>query len=102
MTSHRFGLYPSFAYELGGTTNYWQGGLVELLEDEMGAAWPDALKAELPRYYPGVVRQLYGESALQGWRARERAEIVDGVLPTQLLLSAPALSGGGLRLFGHG
>ena len=89
MTSHRFGLYPSFAYGLGGTTNYWQGGLVELLEDEMGAAWPDALTAELPRYYPGVVRQLYGESALQGWRARERAEIVDGVLPTQLLYPRP-------------
>ena len=72
MTSRRFGLYPSFAYGLGGTTNYWQGGLVELRADEMGSAWPEALKMELPRYYPRVVRQLYGERLLQHWRAQSR------------------------------
>jgi choline dehydrogenase-like flavoprotein len=85
MTSHPFGLYPSFAYGLGGTTNYWHGGLVEMLEGEMGAAWPDALKSELPRYYAGVVRHLYNNDQLRGWQTREQAEFVDGVLPTQLL-----------------
>ena len=80
MTSRRFGLYPSFAYGLGGTTNYWQGGLVELRADEMGSAWPEALKMELPRYYPRVVRQLYGERLLQHWRAQSRTQLVDGML----------------------
>jgi len=80
MTSRRFGLYPSFAYGLGGTTNYWQGGLVELLADEMGTAWPESLKSELPQYYPGVVRQLYGERLLQAWRAQKRVELVDGMV----------------------
>ena len=89
MTSHRFGLYPSFAYGLGGTTNYWHGGLVEMLEEEMGTAWPDLLKSELPRYYAGVVRQLYGESPLRGWQARKQAERVDGVVPTQLFYLHP-------------
>lgn len=84
MTSHAFGLYPSFAYGLGGTTNFWQGGLVELSEDEMGTAWPDALKSELPPYYGRVVRQLYGDRALRAWYERDRADRVGDILSTQL------------------
>lgn len=63
MTAHPFGLYPSFGYGLGGTTNFWHGGLVDLLDEEMGDAWPEALKRELPRYYDRAVRQLYGASS---------------------------------------
>jgi nucleoside-diphosphate-sugar epimerase len=70
MTAHPFGLYPSFAYGLGGTTNFWHGGLVEMLDDEMGAAWPESLKRELPRWYDDVALQLYG-GALKAWRARD-------------------------------
>ena len=71
MTAHPFGLYPSFAYGLGGTTNFWHGGLVEMLDDEMGPDWPDSLKRALPEYYPHVVLQLYGDGALKAWRARD-------------------------------
>jgi nucleoside-diphosphate-sugar epimerase len=88
MTSRHFGLYPSFAYGLGGTTNFWHGGLVDMLSEEMGAAWPDSLKVALPQYYSGVVRQLYGEAMLKVWREREKARLTDGVLPTRLLYPA--------------
>ncbi len=84
MTAHRFGLYPSFAYGLGGTTNLWHGGLVELLDEEMGDAWPAVLKRELPRFYHRAVRQLYGASAERVWQAKDKIKIVAGITPARL------------------
>jgi choline dehydrogenase-like flavoprotein len=84
MTAHRFGLYPSFAYGLGGTTSFWHGGLLALLDEEMGDAWPDTVKRELPRYYHRAVRQLYGADAERAWRARHETASADGIAPAQL------------------
>ena len=84
MTAHRFGLYPSFAYGLGGTTNFWHGGLVALLDEEMGDAWPEAPRRELPRYYGCVVRQLYGANAERVWQESEKTKLKDGITPAQL------------------
>jgi hypothetical protein len=85
MPSHPFGLYPSFAYGLGGTTNFWHGGMVRLLNEEMGTDWSGSLKTSLPQYYAGVVRQLYGDAALRAWHKWESPECIDGLFPTMML-----------------
>ena len=35
-----FGLYPSFCYGLGGTTNLWHGGMIAMTPSEYGPHWP--------------------------------------------------------------
>jgi len=68
-TAHQPG-WQSFCYGLGGTTNLWTGGLVELLPEEFSPAWPASITRELPEYYPAVVNQLYHEDARDAWLQR--------------------------------
>lgn len=66
-TGHPLGLFPSFAYGLGGTTNYWHGGLVRMSEDEVGAAWPAGMSQILEERAADVMTRLYGKDAAQWW-----------------------------------
>ena len=85
LTAHPFGLNPSFAYGLGGTTNLWPGGMVELLPQEMEGKWPAALISELPGFYEKAVRRLYGEEASRHLRPQSLSHISDDVHPAQML-----------------
>ena len=69
-TDQPLGLYPSFLYGLGGTTNLWHGGLLEMSPEEMGPAWPKGVRDDLARYYPDLVCRLYGNQAAEAWAQR--------------------------------
>ena len=73
--SHPVGLFPSFGYGLGGTTNFWRGGMIRMHPDEFGAAWPSALVADLQQYELAVIRQLYGKRAAAAWMQQPSREL---------------------------
>ena len=68
-THHQPG-WRTFSYGIGGTTNLWTGGLVEMLPGEFSAHWPEKVWQELPKYYPDVVTQLYQRDAGEAWTRR--------------------------------
>lgn len=70
---HPLGLYPSYGYGLGGTTNIWHGGLLAMRPEEYGGHWPDEVPEDLEQYQSNVVRRLYGEEWLRTWNARGAA-----------------------------
>ncbi len=83
-TGQAFGLHPSFAYGLGGTTNFWHGGMIEMLADEMADAWPASIVNELKPYYSQVVRHLYGDRMRRAYEALPEHSTVRGVHPGYL------------------
>ncbi len=94
-TAHPFGLHPSFAYGLGGSTNFWHGGMIEMLADEMADAWPENIVAELKPYYRGVVRHLYGDRMRRAYEALPVLATVRGVHPGYLLYPRTAFRAAG-------
>jgi hypothetical protein len=68
-THHQPG-WRTFSYGIGGTTNLWTGGLVEMLPGEFSARWPEKVWQELPKHYPDVVTQLYQRDAGEAWMRR--------------------------------
>ena len=66
---HPLGLYPSYGYGLGGTTNLWHGGLLAMHPKEYGEHWPDGMPNEIERYHRKMVQRLYGEEWLRSWKA---------------------------------
>lgn len=83
-TGHPIGLAPSFGYGLGGTTNYWHGGLVAMNEDEF-RQWPPGMQSEIGRYYPDVVRRLYGEHEAEVWNKLVRTSLNPGIVEDFIL-----------------
>ena len=77
---HPLGLYPSFVYGLGGTTNLWHGGLLEMRAGEYGEHWPNQVRKELEPYLEKVIRRLYGEDWVRTWKAIPRADDQSPVL----------------------
>lgn len=71
MSGHQTGMNPLFYYGVGGTTNLWAGGLIDLLPSEFAGHWPQDVSAELPGYYPKVVAELYGEPDATDWKQRQ-------------------------------
>lgn len=67
INGHPLGLYPSYGYGLGGTTNLWHGGLLAMRPEEYGGHWPTEVKNDLKRYQPAVVGRLYGDAWLRIW-----------------------------------
>lgn len=67
ITGHPLGLYPSYAYGLGGTTNFWQGGLIAMTPGEYSMHWPAAVHPSLEAHVPDVVRRLYGDETARFW-----------------------------------
>ena len=84
-TAHPFGLHPSFAYGEGGSTNFWHGGMIEMLADEMANAWPESIVTELKPYYHRVVRHLYGDRMRRAYKALPVHSTVSGINPGYLL-----------------
>ena len=68
-SGHPLGLYPSFSYGLGGTTNLWRGSLLAMCKDEYKEDWPTDVRNDLERYQPRVVQILYGARACSAWSA---------------------------------
>ncbi len=87
-TGHPLGLYPSFMYGLGGTTNLWQGGMIEMRPDETGPAWPKAVRDDLARHYGDVVRCLYGGQAAEAWARRTEKPLAESALLTSIFYPA--------------
>lgn len=74
---HPTGFDPSFFYGVGGTTNLWAGGLVDMLPSEFSDAWPDRVKDALPSFYAEVVERLYGFGSAEAWRRRSHQKLGD-------------------------
>src|ERR1700737_5343894 len=66
VTQRPLGLFPSYAYGLGGTTGYWDGGLIAMSLAEYGTHWPSAVSSEIGQYTENVVRRLYGDDTARG------------------------------------
>ncbi len=71
IAGHPLGLYPSFAYGLGGTTNYWAGGMMRMSRGEYAGHWPDGLYPDLEAHMPDVLRRLYGQETAT-WMSEQR------------------------------
>src|SRR5260370_22333619 len=67
VTQRPLGLFPSYAYGLGGTTGYWDGGLIAMSLAEYGAHWPTDVSAQIGQYTVEVIRRLYGDDTAKWW-----------------------------------
>jgi GMC oxidoreductase len=72
VTRRPLGLFPSFAYGLGGTTGYWDGGLISMSLAEYGPHWPSSVSAQIGQYTEEVVRRLYGDITAKWWAGRQK------------------------------
>ncbi|WP_293868586.1 GMC oxidoreductase [uncultured Alsobacter sp.] len=69
-----FGLYPSFCYGLGGTTNLWHGGMIAMTPSEYGPHWPAAVRDDLGRWQDAFFERLYGRDRLEAWKALRQGQ----------------------------
>jgi len=91
---HEVGLYPSFMYGLGGTTNLWHGGMLSMRPDEVGPEWPEPVANDLARYYRDTVNRLYGSEMADAWDRRAESAVGDHAWLTSILYpSQPFLAG---------
>jgi hypothetical protein len=71
------GLSPSYGFGLGGTTNYWSGGLLRLRSAEIGYSWPDEMVEALQHWEKDAITLLYGAEIADAF-ARDIPAIVEG------------------------
>ncbi len=88
------GLFHSFYYGAGGTTNLWSGSLLPMLDGEFTPCWPEAVVTGLGRFHDDAVRNLYGRSALDAWRQLKRVRVAPDFHVDQILaMKRPARVG---------
>lgn len=64
------GLFRSFSYGLGGTTNDWGGGLIAMSPGEFTPHWPAAVRGEVAAFAREAMTAMHGARAARPRRLR--------------------------------
>jgi GMC oxidoreductase len=76
-TGRPLGLSPSYGHGLGGTTNYWVGGMLRLRPGETTSDWPVGLQQALACRENEAIACLYGRQVAEDF-ARDVPSAVEG------------------------